>query len=133
MTLLQTLSWQKYFLRFIEHDCSWTLRGLQVKADLVRLPPVDFQWTTQRYILEDRTLHNRRCENLRSCKSRSVAFPHLFNYLKKTVRFTGSTFTAHKIRVSFFYTTSVSVIFRSDKYVARYIQKRINDIRHNIS
>jgi hypothetical protein len=27
---------------------------------------VAFQWTTQRYIPEDRTLHNHRCENLKS-------------------------------------------------------------------
>jgi hypothetical protein len=27
---------------------------------------VDFQRTAQRYIPEDRTLHNRRCENLKS-------------------------------------------------------------------
>jgi hypothetical protein len=27
---------------------------------------VDFQRTTQRYIPEDRTLHNDRCENLKS-------------------------------------------------------------------
>jgi hypothetical protein len=26
-----------------------------------------FQRTTRRYIPEDRTLHNHRCENLRSC------------------------------------------------------------------
>jgi hypothetical protein len=28
--------------------------------------PVDFQRTTRRYIPEDRTLHNHRCENLKS-------------------------------------------------------------------
>jgi hypothetical protein len=27
----------------------------------------DFQWTTRRYIPEDRGLHNQRCENLKSC------------------------------------------------------------------
>jgi hypothetical protein len=27
---------------------------------------VDTQWTTQRYIPEDGTLHNRCCENLKS-------------------------------------------------------------------
>jgi hypothetical protein len=27
---------------------------------------VDFQWTTWRYIREDSTLHNHRCENLKS-------------------------------------------------------------------
>jgi hypothetical protein len=27
---------------------------------------VDFQWTTRHYILEDRTLHNHMCENLKS-------------------------------------------------------------------
>jgi hypothetical protein len=27
---------------------------------------VNFQWTTQRYIPEDRTLHNHCCENLKS-------------------------------------------------------------------
>jgi hypothetical protein len=27
---------------------------------------VDFQQTTRRYIPEDRTLHNHRCENLKS-------------------------------------------------------------------
>jgi hypothetical protein len=27
---------------------------------------VDFQWSTCRYISEDRTLHNHRCENLKS-------------------------------------------------------------------
>jgi hypothetical protein len=27
---------------------------------------VDFQWTTRRYIPEDGTLHNHRCENLES-------------------------------------------------------------------
>jgi hypothetical protein len=27
---------------------------------------VDFQRTTRRYITEDRSLHNHRCENLRS-------------------------------------------------------------------
>jgi hypothetical protein len=27
---------------------------------------VDYQRTTQRYIPEDRTLHNHRCENLKS-------------------------------------------------------------------
>jgi hypothetical protein len=33
------------------------------------VPPkqwVDFHWTTRRYILEDRTLYNYRCENLKS-------------------------------------------------------------------
>jgi hypothetical protein len=29
---------------------------------------VDFQWTTLRYIAEDITLHNHRCENLKSYK-----------------------------------------------------------------
>jgi hypothetical protein len=28
---------------------------------------VNFQQTTRRYIPEDRILHNRRCENLKSC------------------------------------------------------------------
>jgi hypothetical protein len=30
---------------------------------------VDFQWTTRRYIAEDRTLHNHRCENLLNCSA----------------------------------------------------------------
>jgi hypothetical protein len=29
---------------------------------------VDFQWTTRRYIAEDRTLHNHRCENFKAYK-----------------------------------------------------------------
>jgi hypothetical protein len=32
--------------------------------------PVDFQWTTQRYSRIDRTLHNHRCQNLKSCNIR---------------------------------------------------------------
>jgi hypothetical protein len=27
---------------------------------------VDFQWTTRRYIPEDRTFHNHHCENLKT-------------------------------------------------------------------
>jgi hypothetical protein len=33
---------------------------------------VDFQPTTQCYITEDNTLHNHRCENLKSCKKHSL-------------------------------------------------------------
>jgi hypothetical protein len=36
---------------------------------------VDFQWTTQRCILEDRTLHNHYCENLKSYK---VHVPYIY-------------------------------------------------------
>jgi hypothetical protein len=32
---------------------------------------VDFQWTTQHYIPEERTLHNHRCENLKSYRDGS--------------------------------------------------------------
>jgi hypothetical protein len=31
-----------------------------------RVVDIDFQWTTQCYIPEDRTLHNHCCENLKS-------------------------------------------------------------------
>jgi hypothetical protein len=35
---------------------------------------VDFQHATRRYIPEDRTLHNHRCENLKSYNSLSLCF-----------------------------------------------------------
>jgi hypothetical protein len=39
---------------------------------------VDFQWTTRRYIPEDRSLHNHHCDNLRSYKSLSAYTPKVY-------------------------------------------------------
>jgi hypothetical protein len=41
---------------------------LKIEATCSSETSVDFQWTTRRYIPENRTLQNRRCENLRSHK-----------------------------------------------------------------
>jgi hypothetical protein len=35
-----------------------------MEATVSSKTPVDFQWTMQHYIPEDRTLHNHHCENL---------------------------------------------------------------------
>jgi hypothetical protein len=47
---------------------------------------VNFQRTTRRYILEDRTLHNHRCENLKSytitCQLQTVILPYIFTLNK---------------------------------------------------
>jgi hypothetical protein len=40
---------------------------------------VDFQRTTWRYIPEDRTLHNHRCENVKSCKNNPVFLISIVN------------------------------------------------------
>jgi hypothetical protein len=39
---------------------------LKIEAMCSSETPVEFQWTTQRYIPENRDLHNHRCENLKS-------------------------------------------------------------------
>jgi hypothetical protein len=49
--------------RFISKTYSSTLR---IEATCSPETSVDFQRTTRRYIPEDRTLHNHRCENLKS-------------------------------------------------------------------
>jgi hypothetical protein len=40
--------------------------NLQTRAIYSSETSVEFHWTTQRYISEDSTLHNHRCENLKS-------------------------------------------------------------------
>jgi hypothetical protein len=35
-------------------------------------PSIEFHQTTRRYIPEDRTLHNRRCQNVRSYKTNII-------------------------------------------------------------
>jgi hypothetical protein len=42
--------------------------ALKMEAISPSETPVDYQRTTRRYIPEDGTLHNHRCENLRSYK-----------------------------------------------------------------
>jgi hypothetical protein len=42
---------------------------------------VDFQGTTRRYILECRTLHNRRCENLKSYNAILYWSLYLYEYI----------------------------------------------------
>jgi hypothetical protein len=42
---------------------SWTLK---MESTCSSETPVDFKWTIQRYIQRDTTLHNHRCENLKS-------------------------------------------------------------------
>jgi hypothetical protein len=42
--------------------------GPEYGGDMFLETSVDFQRTTRRYIPEDRTLHNHRCENLKSYK-----------------------------------------------------------------
>jgi hypothetical protein len=39
---------------------------LKMEAKYSSEDSVDFQWNVRRYIAEDRTLHNLRCENLKS-------------------------------------------------------------------
>jgi hypothetical protein len=41
--------------------------ALKVEATCSSETPVDFQRTTRRHLAEDTTLHNHRCDNLRSC------------------------------------------------------------------
>jgi hypothetical protein len=45
---------------------------LKMEATCSSKMSVDFEWTTQRYIPEDRTLHNHCCENLKSYNYNSV-------------------------------------------------------------
>jgi hypothetical protein len=47
---------------------------LKMEAILSSETSVDTQRTTRRYIPEDGTLNNHRCENLRSCKNKPVWF-----------------------------------------------------------
>jgi hypothetical protein len=54
---------------------------------------VDFLRTTRRYIPEDSTLHNHRCENLKSCIAVEIAF-------KKVCVFFGIQFSTS---VKYFY------------------------------
>jgi hypothetical protein len=45
---------------------------LKMEATCSSEMSLDFQRTTRCYIPEDRTLHNHRCENLRSCVVKQV-------------------------------------------------------------
>jgi hypothetical protein len=49
--------------------CSFLAHSLAVKMEATCSSKLfaDLQRTTKHYMLEDRTVHNRRCENLRSC------------------------------------------------------------------
>jgi hypothetical protein len=75
--------------------CSAYFSTLKMEAICSSETSVDFQRTTQRYIPEDSTLHNHRCENLKSHSPHSflgfvhrLAFPtehsvselHLFSF-----------------------------------------------------
>jgi hypothetical protein len=53
------------------HLCRWTMK-MEVTCSSVT--SVDFQWTPQCYITEDRTFHNHHCANLRYFKMFSM-FP----------------------------------------------------------
>jgi hypothetical protein len=52
----------------------WFLDSEDGGDTFLRNVSVDFQRTTRRYIPEDSTLHNQRCENLKSCKNMSLYF-----------------------------------------------------------
>jgi hypothetical protein len=49
--------------------------NLNIEATCSSGMSVDFEHTTRHYILEDRTLHNHHCENLRSTYWTEVMFP----------------------------------------------------------
>jgi hypothetical protein len=50
---------------------------------------VDFQMTTQRYIPEDRTLHNHRCEKLKSYTVHDMFTDHNSYNITEYVDFEG--------------------------------------------
>jgi hypothetical protein len=52
-------------LAFMLICCSSYSSTLKMEAICSSEMSVDFQWSTRRYILEDSTLHNHRCENLK--------------------------------------------------------------------
>jgi hypothetical protein len=54
---------------------------LKMEARCFSETSVDFQRTTRRYIPEDRTLHNHRCENLRAYNEIPVSMFLLNEYL----------------------------------------------------
>jgi hypothetical protein len=51
---------------FMLLSCSAYFLTLKMEAICSSEKSVHFQWTTRRYIPEDRTLHNHCCENLKS-------------------------------------------------------------------
>jgi hypothetical protein len=69
---------------FMLISCLAYFSTLKMEAACSSETPVDFQRTTWRYIPEDRTLHNHRCENLKSLISqklikRMMRFPAKFS------------------------------------------------------
>jgi hypothetical protein len=56
-----------------------------VKATCSSETPIDFQWTTGRYIPEDRTLPNHRCDNLKSIWRLSSTSWELLTLLPKAL------------------------------------------------
>jgi hypothetical protein len=67
-------------------SCSAYSLTLEMEATYSSETSVDFQRNTQPYIPEDRTLHDHRCENLNSYKSRpcSVSIHRLAGRRKNT-------------------------------------------------
>jgi hypothetical protein len=57
----------------LQGESSW-----QAEAICSSETSVDFHQTTWRYIPEDRTLHNHRCENLKSCTAAKHVHPTLY-------------------------------------------------------
>jgi hypothetical protein len=58
--------------RFILVSCLVHFSTLKMEAKISYGTSVDFQWTTQRYVPEDRTHYNSSCDNLKSCVNAGV-------------------------------------------------------------
>jgi hypothetical protein len=62
---------------------------------------VDFRCTTRRYIPQDSTLHNHRCENLRSCMRVSCSVPTKnFDLIVTIVRLLGKHYKFLRLSVA---------------------------------